>query len=182
MPKVIFPVVAVTAGVPNVNAVLETGVPKVRPPNNGAEVVGAGNKLLAVVVLVVFDPKSKPLDCVCAEVAGVVLNPKLRPVVVAGVEAVPKANVDAGLLEPKGVLVKLKPVAGLEHNELSIFQYIYKKKLHPNFKDENLRFHFIIFVIQNLLENVKQCNYFCPNPKLVLLEVAGVPNVNVDMI
>lgn len=72
-------------------------------------------------MLVIFDPKSKPLDCVCAEVAGAVLNPKLRPVVVAGVEEVPKVNVDAEVFEPKGVLVKLKPVAGLKYNRKLIF-------------------------------------------------------------
>lgn len=134
-PKVTFPVVAVADGAPNVNVEVVAGVPKESPPNKGADVVGAGNKLLAVVVLVVFDPKSKPVDCVCAAVAGVLLNPKLSPVVVAGVDGVPKVNVGAEVLEPKGVLVKLEPVAG-----------------------------------------------FCPNPKLALLEVVGVPKVNVYIV
>lgn len=49
------------------------------------------------------------------------MNPKLRPVVVAGVEEVPKVNVGAEVFEPKGVLVKLKPVAGLKHNRKLIF-------------------------------------------------------------
>lgn len=113
-------------------------MPKESPPNNGADVVGVGNKLLAVVVVVVFDPKSKPVDCVCAAVAGVLLNPKLSPVVVAGVDGAPKVNVGAEVLEPKGVLVTLKPVAGLEHNKLSIFQYI-------NFKYKTLCFNLIMW-------------------------------------
>lgn len=121
IPKVTFPVVDVADGAPNVKVVLAAGVPKVRLPNNGADVVGTGNKPAVVVVVVTFDPKSKPLDCVCAEVAGAVLNPKLRPVIVAGVEEVPKVNVGAEVLEPKGVLVKLKPVAGLKHNRKPIF-------------------------------------------------------------
>lgn len=71
-------------------------------------------------MVIIFDPKAKPLDCACVEVAGVLLNPKLRPVVVVGIEEVPK--VDAGAVVPKGVLVKLKPVAGLtNYNELLIY-------------------------------------------------------------
>ena len=98
VPKLTFPVVVVAGEAPNVNVELVAGVPKERPPNNGADVVGAGNKLLAVVVLVVFDPKSKPPDCVCVVVAGVVLNPKLSPVVVAGVDVAPKVNVGVEVL------------------------------------------------------------------------------------
>lgn len=87
-------------------------MPKLRPVNNGAEEVETGNKPVADVVVVVLEP-NKPVGCACTVVAGVLPNPKLRPVVVAGVEEVPKDNVGAVLVEPKGVPPKLKPVAGL---------------------------------------------------------------------
>lgn len=109
-PKLTLPAV-VEAVAPNVNPVLAAGVPKLRPPNKGAEVVGAGNKLVAVVVAVVFEPNNKP-GWVWVVVAGVLPNPKLRPAVVAGVAEAPKLNVVAGVVEPNGVLVRLKPVAG----------------------------------------------------------------------
>lgn len=120
-PKVIPPGADVLAGVPNVKLVLAAGVPKLRPLNSGAEVAGVGNKLVEVVV-VVFVPKAKPVDCTWVGFAGVLLNPKLSPVVVVCVDGAPNVSVGAGVVEPKGVLVKLKPVAGLKnYNQVILF-------------------------------------------------------------
>lgn len=124
-PKLTVPTADVLDGAPNVKLVLAAGVPKLRPLNSGALVAGVGNKLVVVVVVVVLDPKAKPLGCVCGAVAGVLLNPKLRPAVVVCVAGPPKGSASAGAVEPKGVLVKLKPVAGLRnYNELSMIQHI----------------------------------------------------------
>lgn len=96
-------------------------VPKVRPVNKGVDVLGVGNKLGAVVIVIaVLDPRSKLPVCACVEVVGVPPNPKLRLVDVVGVERAPNDN------EPKdvvGVVLNdvvvvpndvLKPVANLK--------------------------------------------------------------------
>lgn len=60
VPKVKLPVAVVLA--PNVRVFVVAGVPKLRPVNNGADVVGMGNKLGAVVIVVaVLVPRSRPL-------------------------------------------------------------------------------------------------------------------------
>lgn len=109
---------------PNVGALVVDGVPKVRPVNKGADVLGVGNKLGAVaIVLAVLDPRSKLPDCACVEVVGVP-NPKLRLVDVVGVERAPNVNEpkdvvgvvvpnDVVVVVPNDVLPKLKPVANL---------------------------------------------------------------------
>lgn len=108
VPKVKLPVAAVLA--PNVRVFVVAGVPKLRLVNKGADVVGVGNKLGAVVIVVaVLDPRSRPLHC-----AGVVVgvpNPKLRPMDVVGVARAPNDNVpDVVVGVPNDVLPKPKPV------------------------------------------------------------------------
>lgn len=115
VPKVKLPVAVVLGVTPNVRAFVVAGVPKLRPVNKGAEVVGAGNKLGAVVIVVTtLVPGSKPL-CACVEVV-VVPNPKLRPMDVVGAGRAPNVNVlDVGVVLPN-VFVKPKLVAVL-HNK-----------------------------------------------------------------
>lgn len=116
VPKVKLPVAAVLDVAPNVRVFVVAGVPKLRLVNKGADVVGVGNKLGAVVIVVaVLDPRSRPLHC-----AGVVVgvpNPKLRPMDVVGVARAPNDNVpDVVVGVPNDVLPKPKPVAGLNKN------------------------------------------------------------------
>lgn len=115
VPKVKFPVAVVLDVPPNVRAFVVAGVPKLRPVNKGAEVVGAGNKLGAVVIVVTtLVPRSKPLLCACVDVV-VVPNPKLRPIDVVGAGRAPNVNVlDVGVVLPN-VFVKPKLVAVLDN-------------------------------------------------------------------
>lgn len=105
--------------VPNVKVFVVTGVPKLRLVNKGADVVGVGNKLGAVVIVVaVLDPKRRLLDCAGVVLAGVP-NPKLRPMDVVGVDRAPNVNVpDVVVGVPNDVLLKPKPVAGLNNKNL----------------------------------------------------------------
>lgn len=116
VPKVKLPVAVVLDGAPNVRAFVVAGVPKLRPVNKGADVVGAGNKLGAVVIVVgALVPRIKPLHCACVEVVAVP-NPKLRPMDVVGAGRAPKVNVlDVGVVVPNDVLLKPKPVAALDN-------------------------------------------------------------------
>lgn len=116
VPKVKLPVAVVLGVAPNVRVFVVAGVPKLRPVNKGADVVGAGNKLGAVVIVVaVLVPRIKPLHCACVEVV-VLPNPKLRLDVVGAGKA-PNVNVldVAVVVAPNDVLLKPKPVAGLEN-------------------------------------------------------------------
>lgn len=62
VPKVKLPVAVVLDVAPNVRIFVVAGVPKLRPVNKGADVVGMGNKLGAVVIVVaVLVPRSRPL-------------------------------------------------------------------------------------------------------------------------
>lgn len=115
VPKVELPAAVVLDVTPNVRAFVVAGVPKLRPVNKGAEVVGAGNKLGAVVIVVTaLVPRSKPLLCACVEV--VVPNPKLRPMDVVGAGRAPNVNVldGVGVVLPN-VFVKPKLVAVLDN-------------------------------------------------------------------
>lgn len=93
------------------NVVFWAGVPKLRPVNKGAEVVGVENKLGVAVVVTVPAPNKVVAGWLGAEVAGVAPKPKVRPVVVAGVD-VPNVNPVAGVVEVKDVLFKsiLSPI------------------------------------------------------------------------
>lgn len=123
-PKVKPPVADVLDVIPNVGALVVAGVPKVEPVNKGADVLGVGNKVAVVVIVVgVLDPNSKPLDCACVDVAGVLPNPKLRPIDVDGVERAPNVDVpgvvlvvpNVVLVVPNDVLPKPKPVVDLNN-------------------------------------------------------------------
>jgi len=120
VPKVKLPVVVLDVA-PNVGAFVVADVPKLRPVNKGADVVGVGNKLGAVVIVVaVLDPR-RPLHCAGVEVAGVP-NPKLSPMDVVGADRAPNANVpDVVVAVPNDVLLKPKPVAGLKNNNMQLF-------------------------------------------------------------
>jgi len=105
---------------PNVGAFVVAAVPKLRPVNKGADVVGVGNKLGAVVIVVaVLDP-SRPLHCAGVEVAGVP-NPKLSPMEVVGADRAPNVNVPVVVAVPNDVLPKPKPVVGLKNNNMHLF-------------------------------------------------------------
>lgn len=114
VPKVKLPAAVVLDVAPNVRALVVAGVPKLRPVNKGADVVGVGNKLGAVVIVVaVLVPRSRPLPCASVEVAGEP-NPKFRPMDVVGVDRAPNVNVlDVVVGVPKDVLPKPKLEAGL---------------------------------------------------------------------
>lgn len=112
VPKVKFPVAVVLDVTPNVRAFVVAGVPKLRLVNKGADVVGAGNKLgaLLIVVTIVLVP-SKPLLCACVEVVAVLPNPKLRLMDVVAAGKAPNVNVlDVGVVVPNVLLIP-KPVA-----------------------------------------------------------------------
>lgn len=125
-PKVRFPVAGVLDVTPNVEALVVAGAPKVRPVNKGVDVLGVGNKLGAVVIVVaVLDPWRELPDCACVEVVGVP-NPKFRLMDVVGVEKAPNVNEpkdvvgvvpnDVVVGVPNDVLPKLKPVDNLKNN------------------------------------------------------------------
>lgn len=123
VPRVKLPVADVLDVTPNVGALVVVGVPKVRPVNKGADVLGVGNKLGAVVIVIaVFDPWSKLPDCACVEVVGVLPNPKLRFIDVVGVPNVNEPKDVVGVVPNdvvvvgRDVLLKLKPVASLKKN------------------------------------------------------------------
>lgn len=121
VPKVRFPAAVVLDVAPNVRVFVVAGVPKLRPVNKGADVVGVGNKLGAVVIVVaVLVPRSRLLPCVNVEVAGVP-NPKLRPIDVVGVDRAPNVNgLDVVVGVPKDALPKPKPVTGLNDKNNSL--------------------------------------------------------------
>jgi len=120
VPKV--PVAVVLDVAPKVRVFVVAGVPKLRPVNKGVDVVGVGNKLGAVVIVVaVLDPRRRLLHCADVEVAGVP-NPKLRPIEVVGVDRAPNVNVpDVVVGVPNDVLAKPKPVTGLNNKNTRVY-------------------------------------------------------------
>lgn len=114
VPKVKLPVAVVLDVAPNVNMFVVVGVPKLSPVNKGADVVGVGNKLGAVVIVVgVLDPRSRPPLCVWTVVVGVP-NPKLSPTDVVGADIVPNVKgLDVVAVVLNDVLPKPKLVIGL---------------------------------------------------------------------
>lgn len=153
VPKVKLPVAGVLDVTPNVKALVVAGVPKLRPVNKGAEVVGAGNKLGAVVIVVTaLVPTSKPPPCACVEVV-VVPNPKLRPVDVVEAGRPPNVNVlDVGVVLPN-VFVKPKLVAVLDNKnncnvKRLIFFPLWKIILYVNIYLMSKEIYFI-FIIKN---------------------------------
>lgn len=122
VPKVKLPVAVVLDVAPKVRVFVVAGVPKLRPVNKGVDVVGVGNKLGAVVIVVaVLDPRRRLLHCADVEVAGVP-NPKLRPIEVVGVDRAPNVNVpDVVVGVPNDVLAKPKPVTGLNNKNTRVY-------------------------------------------------------------
>lgn len=97
---------------PNVKELVVLGVPK--PENKDADVIGVENKLGVAIVLAVLDPRSELL-CVCVAEVGVLPNPKLSPIVVAGEDNVLNVIVpDVVVATPKAVLLVKPVVTGLE--------------------------------------------------------------------
>lgn len=117
VPKVKLPVAVVLDVAPNVRVFVVAGVPKLRPVNKGADVVGVGNKLGALLIVVAVLVPSKPLLCACVEVVAMLPNPKLRPMDVVAAGRAPNVNVlDVGVVVPN-VLLILKPVAVVLDNK-----------------------------------------------------------------